>query len=63
VHESLEKIKEYCAYYDWYDHVSIYDMRYLIHTIEQQQKEIEKLRSTRYSEMSDIAKETFGFGE
>jgi hypothetical protein len=30
MHESLEKIKGYSSYYDWYDHISIYDLRFLI---------------------------------
>jgi hypothetical protein len=30
MHESLEKIKEYSSFYDWYDNISIYDLRFLI---------------------------------
>jgi cell division protein FtsB len=44
VHKSLEKIKEYSSYYDWYDHISIYDLRFLIaqaEKVEQYQRDKE----------------------
>jgi len=46
MHE-LEKIMEYCSYYDWYDHVSIYDMRFLIAQAEKVEELLEEINQLK----------------
>lgn len=52
MHESLEKIKEYSSYYDWLDHISIYDLRYLI----SQAEKVEVLRKENWALNKEIGK-------
>jgi hypothetical protein len=42
--ERLQKIKEYCKYYDYLDCVNLSNLNWLIQTIEDQQKELESWR-------------------
>jgi hypothetical protein len=51
--ESLEKIKEYSSFYDWYDHISIYDLRFLISQAEKVEQ-LEKENSDMKRVIEDI---------
>lgn len=57
MHESLEKIKEYSSYYDWYDHISIYDLRFLIsqaEKVEQLQKQVEYWQKAHRDDCAEL---------